>query len=613
MLYHAFPDAMPGGFIGVDVFFVISGYLITQLMLREIERSGQVDLRAFWARRIRRILPAATIVLIATALAAAILSSADTRLLGRHIIAASLFYYNWRQAGSTVDYLAQDDVDNPLMHYWSLSLEEQFYLVWPPLVAAVALTGSLNARNRLLRVAIALLGASFAYSLYLTESDGAVAFFSTFTRSWQLLAGAAVAMLVRSARVGRLPLEIVSGLAAAALGIAFFAIDKSVPYPGIAATVPTLATATLIYCGGLSRTWTSKALSAPPAQLVGRVSYSWYLWHWPVLVLLAPIFVGAHYDPPAAAILAIAISFLLAVATFRWIETPLRNSALLKSSLRSTYLVGAVLIAIGVAVGLGMKHFGPDSVSLGDGRWVSRSAALKDLPRIYDDRCLLHFEDIEQPPCVYGAPAGTRTVILFGDSHAANWFVPLHAAAANRGWKVLVRTKASCRPLDAPPSHTSGAPYRECEQWRVNVLREIELVRPDVVIVASAGAASLESESTIFESVAAVSRNLVIMRDTPRLAEPPLNCLARNIDAQQCAWPLKDSLPSKLYPQSKDADLPANAAIKDFNARICPGGICHAVTGGMLLMGDNQHFTASFAATLTDEFEVLLSDLEVRN
>jgi hypothetical protein len=329
--------------------------------------------------------------------------------------------------------------------------------------------------------------------------------------------------------------------------------------------------------------------------------------------LLEPAFLRERLDPLASAPLAIAISFLLALATFKCVEAPLRSSTTLKSSLRSTYLLGAALIALGVAVGLWMKHFGPDSVSLGGGRWISRTTAQKDLPRIYADRCLLHFEDVAQPPCAYGARSGTRTAVLLGDSHAANWFVPLDAAASKLGWKLLVRTKASCRPLGTSAFHTSGAHYRECEQWRANVLREIERLGPDVVIVASAGVASLESEKVVFTRLAAASHNLVVMRDTPRLAEPPLHCLAGTDDPSRCAWPLRDGLPKQSYPLSKASDLPANAMIVDLNDVICPRGTCRAVSGDQLLMGDNQHFTASYAATLTKEFETLLSGLGVQN
>lgn len=587
--------------MGVDVFFVISGYLITQLLLREARNTGQIDLWSFWARRVRRILPAATLVLCATILIAALLTPTDMRVLGRHAIAAALSYYNWRQAAMAVDYLAQSDSDNPLMHYWSLSVEEQFYLAWPPLLAGVIFFGgSFKFEARVARLAAALLAASFAYSLYLTEADPPLAFFSTFTRSWQLLAGAVVAMVGVNAT--RLPAELVSGIAAAALLASFFAIDGSTPYPGLAAAVPTAATAALLYCGAAQATRVSRALSVAPARFLGRVSYSWYLWHWPILVLLEQALLRDQMAPYLAAILAIAISLGLAIATYRFVEAPVRNSASLKSSLPAAYLLGGVLVLTGASLGLWMKRFGPDWIQLDDGRQLSRSTAKQDLPRLYADGCLLRFEDVSQPPCAYGAPSGKRTAVLLGDSHAANWFAPLEAAASQLDWKLLARTKATCRPLAAPAFHAGGRPYPECEAWRLAVVQEIERLRPDVVIVASAEATSTEAEKVIFSRLAAATGRLLIMRDTPRLGEDPIQCLARNDGSARCSWSLREGMPRQAYPLTPVSELPSNAMIIDLNDVICPEGTCRAITAGRLLMADDQHFTASYAVTLTDVF-----------
>lgn len=613
VLFHAFPDTLPGGFIGVDVFFVISGFLITRLLIRELEATGRIGLADFWGRRIRRILPAATFVLCATALIALMLPSVDARLLGRHIIAGSLFYYNWRQAGDAVDYLGQEDRDNPLLHYWSLAVEEQFYLVWPLLLTLVALfLRERAARNRsgpFVALIAFLAIASFAYCVHLTATNGPLAFFSTLTRSWQLLAGAMVAVISLHARPERQPLAGAIGVACMFVLLASFVwISERVPYPGVAAAAPTLATALLIHYGASSDSWSSAALSAAPLRYVGRISFSWYLWHWPLIVFMGVAFVerGIEADSTAPLWLAIVLSFCLAAATYHHIEKPVRYSASLMASRRATFVFGACLIATGVLTGLTMKGFAPDAVHVGNGVFVSRAAIKDDRPVIYSDRCLLRFKDVSYAECAYGAVSGKKTVVLFGDSHAGNWFSALDIAAKKHGWRLLVRIKASCRPIEAPQVHGDGRDYPECGKWRGSVLKELESSGPQLIIVSSMrNRHSAVDEQKVFRRLAAVAPT-VVMRDTPVLPESPGNCLSRAEHPGDCVWHLKDLPSKKSYPKTAESKLPKGVEILDLNGRVCPQGECRAVTAKRVLMADKHHLTDSFSATLSDEFEKIL-------
>ncbi len=295
-------------------------------------------------------------------------------------------------------------------------------------------------------VAVLMLAGSFALCLDTVATNRSLAFFSTFTRCWQLLTGALVALAVMSSATVRPLLANALGLAAAVVLLgSTVTISEAVPYPGFAALAPTGAAALLIYSGASSRpTLVGFALSLRPLKYVGRLSYSWYLWHWPLLVF-AGLTSGIGHT-----LAAIALSFLLAAATYHFIECPVRFSARLKSSPRLTYALGASLVALAVGTGLAMKHFAPDKVDIGNGILLSRDAIKSDRPIIYRDRCLLRFDDIAYAPCVYGTAAGDRTVVLLGDSHAGNWFSPLDAAARELGWRLLVRIKASCRPIDGP-------------------------------------------------------------------------------------------------------------------------------------------------------------------
>lgn len=616
--FHAFPSALSGGFIGVDVFFVISGFLITQLLLREIEATGRVDLLDFWARRIRRILPAATLVLCATACLALFVAAVDTRLLGRHVIAAALFYYNWRQAGQAVDYLAQDDRDNPLLHYWSLAVEEQFYLVWPVVLSGLAvwLGGHVGAKRpghlTTIGAAIGVLGlSSFGLCIYLTEASAAEAFFNTFVRAWQLLAGAAVAVLVMlGSRPGKV---FAGGLGIAALGTLFAScvlISEKVAYPGFASLAPTLSAAAVIYAGTTSGTLTANFLSLAPLRYIGRISFSWYLWHWPLIVLASLVHneLGGHFSAGPVAWSAIVVSFLLAALTFRYVEQPARHSPVLNASKRKTFILGAGLIAAGVGTGFALKSFGPDEVPIGNGKFMSRTAMKQDRPIIYSDRCLLRFVDVNYAPCVYGDANGSKSVVLFGDSHAGNWFSALDVAAKKLGWRLVVRIKASCRPIDAPHFHDNGQEYRECKVWRDRVLVELAEIDPTLIVVSAlSNTLPAEAELSVIRSLAEIAPTIV-MRDTPKLPETPSDCLKRTGSPEKCSWELEQLMYSKAYPKTDASELPTGASILDLNSRICPDGRCRAITNGRVLMSDRHHLSDSYSKTLAGAFERVLRE-----
>ena len=422
VVYHAFPGWLRGEFIGVDIFFVISGYLITGLLLEEIQQTGRVQVLRFWGRRIRRILPAATFVLCCIAALALLFPALDTRALSRHILAAAFFFHNIRQGWEAVDYLGAAHDDNPLLHYWSLSVEEQFYAVWPLVMVGACFLFRRETRQHTFIVLIAALWlASFAYSVHLTRTSPVWAFFDPFSRSWQLLSGA---LLAAAGPLLRKPGSRLSGalgtLCLAVLVACFAVISNHQPYPGLVAAVPTLAATLLIYVNAGRQTGAAALLAHPALRYIGRISFSWYLWHWPLLVFGRMAF-GDLFAVQAGMI---ALSFLLAALTYRFVEQPVRHGAIFTRALIPTYALGAGLIGAGATAGVAMRHLVPDGVHLGGGVYVSARAIRQDRPVIYADRCLRRFPDVDYPACAYGAPSGPRTVVLFGNSHAGNWFVP---------------------------------------------------------------------------------------------------------------------------------------------------------------------------------------------
>ncbi|OBH58695.1 acyltransferase family protein [Mycobacterium sp. E2479] len=547
VLFHAELPGVGGGYVGVDVFFVISGFLITGLLWREVSTTGSVRLGRFYGARARRLLPASATVGVITAIASALLlPPLQAQTVIADGVASALYIGNYWFVVQGVDYLAANLPPSPFLHYWSLGVEEQFYLVWPALMIGAAwLMRRALQRTRSHAfssespyvVVFALVGAgSFAVSLVITYVMLPVAFFSLPTRAWQLAAGGLVALTAgRWRRLPALPAAIAGWAGLALILLACTLLRATTLYPGTAALLPVLGTVLVIGagCAAASR-GCARLLSSPPMRAVGRISYSWYLWHWPVLVL-APHLLG-HPLGLAARLGAAIVSAGLAVLTLRLIENPLRFApALRRSSLGSLALGGAVT-AVAVCVGAALLESVPNPVGRGAPAAalklavappstghnvdaydaavqqafaqvqaaVAASAQLKAVPSNLDppladaaaklqalllNGCLLsnlQIRQVSQPECATGDTASTTTVALVGDSNAAMWAPALQRVAEQRHWRLETLTKAACPLMDLPITNPLRRWVTHCEQWRGEVLNRLRVERPQLVVVSMA-------------------------------------------------------------------------------------------------------------------------------
>ncbi|MFL6178059.1 MAG: SGNH hydrolase domain-containing protein [Ornithinibacter sp.] len=545
--FHAGVGAVTGGFVGVDVFFVLSGFLITGLLVDEMARTGTISLGDFYARRVRRLLPLATLVLAATAAATyALVPPIDRKGVAGDIIGSALWSANWRFAAESTQYMADTD-KSPVLHYWSLAVEEQFYLVWPLLLLLLVGTTGLALRAWpvvLRRIALAL-GVVIVASLWLswkqTDATSPFAYFGLHTRAWELGVGAALAlarpllpMLTRRAAEGAALLGVAMVLGSA------LAMDESTPFPGTAATVPVLGTALLIAAGArLPDGVVSSTLSRPVPRYVGRVSYAWYLWHWPVLVLATATWGEETFGDDGTATsraswsvvaLAVAISFVLAAASHHLVEQPLRKVRFLTVSRRRSLVAGGVLVATSLAASVALvvsvPASGEDSTvaapqsgatapgpteakaSPADaketpadakegpaarptaGALVVDPAALRepntpkearaDEPRGVSP-CYVGYAPTAVPPsadCRVGPASGAeRTIALIGDSHATAWYPALRKAAEERGWTLYFFGKSGCAVVDVTVLRpgTTSA-YDACTTWREHLLDRLESI-----------------------------------------------------------------------------------------------------------------------------------------
>ena len=537
LLFHAGVPGVGGGYVGVDVFFVVSGFLITSLLVAEKTDTGKVSLGAFYARRARRILPVSALVAVATLCASWIwLEPLRLRSLSRDVLAVALFASNFVFANRGADYLQSTLPPSPLQHYWSLAVEEQFYVVWPALVMLVCIgVGTRTMRNVRLRVGITAGVAaivSFIACMTLMNTSQPWAFFSPHTRAFELAIGALVAVVPIgvSTTVVRMNAALAwCGLAGIIATVVLF--SETTTFPGPWALAPVAATAFLLR-GGNATSWSPDALlRMSPLQWLGSRSYSAYLWHWPVLIIAASalnkklsVFEG---------LVCLMMSLALSEFSYRCVENPVRRNhkivgiraLVLAVSLIAVVSGSAVLaqnnqLSIDTGVAATTPTLIPKSTTtidpsvstttvltepelpgpstpidaivqamtatgLPSNITPSIQGALTDMPTIYSNNCHAGFSTTRPKNCVYGDAASSTVIGLYGDSHAAEWFPAFEKIAIKRHWKLITYTKRGCPPVDIPTySKVLGKNYQECAPWRENVLKKMVTDGVQIVFVA---------------------------------------------------------------------------------------------------------------------------------
>lgn len=457
VLFHAGIGAFSGGYVGVDVFFVISGFLISSIIRKEIAQ-GTFSIAGFYERRCRRILPALTVVLVACFLLGyLVMLPIQLAHLGRSASAAALFLSNvffWRDAG----YFAPATDWMPLLHTWSLAVEEQYYVAFPLMMFACRTWRP----SRVLLLVVAALLASFCLSAYGTPEHPSAAFYLSPFRVWELLLGVVLSFWEGPAITRRWVRELVSVAGLAMIVVATVAFDSSTLFPGVVALLPCLGAAALIATGRTGATTVRAILSAKPAVFVGKVSYSWYLWHWPVLVFIRLRFVKTELGTDLA-LFCVASSFIIAALSWRYVESPFRRSAIIASRRRVFAMSG---VAIGAPVVLSVVAI------LGRGfpsRVSEEVLALQHAAEDVDPYRLSCSGQVGDSNCVFGSMHDAPSVMLWGDSHAAAIRPALEVALEPAGASAVLVWQSACPPLLG--AHRIGDPKGEaCERWRVGAI-----------------------------------------------------------------------------------------------------------------------------------------------
>jgi peptidoglycan/LPS O-acetylase OafA/YrhL len=663
--FHGSAPGFGGGFVGVDVFFVISGFLVTGQLLHPTAGGSLPRLGTFYARRARRILPAAGLVLVVVLAASRlVLSPLRLRDLDLDALAAALYVPNWRFAAQQVDYLQAGREVSPLLHYWSLGAEEQFYLAWPPVLLACLLL----ARYRRLRPPVllvpalaALTAGSLLLSLRQTQSQQAWAYFGSPARAWQFGIGAALAVAgwylpsARSAGPWRAPLGW-AGLGAVAASVAV--LTEASRYPGWAALVPTLGTAAVIGAGtgagalpgaptdtgagGLTEV--GRLLGTAPMRFLGRLSFSWYLWHWPAVVLTEAV-TGPLTWPlrTAVAVAAAGPAWL----TLRLFEQPIRTSPRLAGRTGRSLVVGAVATALPVLLAVlsltgvaGSSGAGgtatsdggsssaaalprpspgsdPFAVAVPGGGLVPTAEQGRDDFARYPKGCMVEPAVTVSPACRVDAAKGRGRVVLLGDSHAAQWYDAVHEITARRGLELEVLLKGAC-PLPAisysPPQ--LKRPFTECDSWRENTLRRLAAEpRPVAVLIGSWNRYSPDKALVADGWQAVVTRLVGLGAPIGYLADTPYPDLdvpacvsGKPVPAAACDFGRAQALPFDPMVEAIGNGWVRQTSVLDLNRYLCPPGpaTCPVVRGGVLLYRDESHLTRTATLRLEAELEAQL-------
>jgi peptidoglycan/LPS O-acetylase OafA/YrhL len=625
VLYHSGVPLFPAGFVGVDVFFVISGYLITGLLVRELEGTGRVNFAHFYARRVRRLLPAALLVIIAVLGAIPLVYAPMEQ--GEFLSAcraAAIYLVNFWFADRALDYLGQDSAVNPMLHMWSLAVEEQFYLVWPLLIATVArAVPTRRLRVGLVATVTAVSVVTFLLCIWMTWKSQPWAFFGAPFRTWEFGLGALAFLLGDQAQqLGSWRSPLVGVLGATAVLVSAFLLSQSSLFPGAWALFPAGGTAIIIAAihapvstgsGSPLSLW----LAWWPLAKLGDLSYSWYLWHWPVLVFAAVLFPERSATITLAAVI---LSLALAEASYRFVENPIRFSPTFAGrDSRSVAL--ALVCSFGVAVITTILKYevSDQEMSLEQRTYA---AAKHDLPKIHGTGCHADFDTIDQPECVFGHPDSPMTVVLFGDSHAEQWFPAFERLALKRDWRLMSLTKSGCPSMDVEVfNQKKRRAYFECAQWRNRAIDRIVLEKPALVVLANSSryGSALDWEAGARRAIqrfAAQGIPVAVIRDTPWPGLDGPTCLAR------LSWVKRDAESECVFQRSAalaegvpvwEAEIRSLSAYSrslpiDLTTEICPVDRCGVARGGQVHFFDLHHLTASYAASLAPAIDKRLLD-----
>lgn len=651
--FHLWPNWLPGGFVGVDVFFVISGFLITAHLVRDTGRSGTVSLGRFWLRRAMRLLPAAYLTSIVTiALTLKFVPRIWWNEYFRQAIGSALYVQNWVLNGQATDYLNASDPPTAFQHFWSLSVEEQFYLALPLILLGCVLAGRRGLPwRRTFTAAVALLvAASFAWSVLLTHADPAAAYFVTTTRVWEFGAGCLLALVAGAPALRRLP-AVTAWVGGVLILAAAFLLSGRTPFPGYAAALPVVGAVLVLATPSNDRVFRA-VTGVRPVQMIGDASYSIYLWHWP-LAIIVPYAVG-HPLAPAQSLALMAASLVIGWLSMRFVETPFRmgRGPRTRSQRVGPWAISGLLASNVAVAAIGLYAIAHQKVSLDRPSNVavecwgapalhhrcalaprvvpSPVALARDNAMLLQPQCFAG-PHVETPAlCTFGRDDAPTRVLAVGDSHLAALVPALQRIATSLDWHLEVSTKGGCWPVTTPKDFDHAGPraltiaqQRSCQSWIDWVHQRETDKKYDVVLTSHRHDLYLQSNTehnSVPMSVQALhaewtglarsGTKVVAIEDVPRSLDRATKCQSESEDPLQlrrCVIPQSWAYPPTSLDESAAKGL-TNVAVIRTRDLFCRDHACPTVIGGVRLFANQSHLTSTFAATLAPEYTRRIRD-----
>lgn len=630
VLNHAGFPIITGGFVGVDVFFVLSGYLITALLLKEYLAYGKIKLFNFFSRRLKRLLPALVIMLTTV-------SFASSFLLPYYQLTQQIRSLNFAATWSsnlffsifTIDYFSELQHRDFFLHTWSLGLEEQFYLVWPTiLIFSFALIKGFQIKTtwnfQLLTTFSVIFLLSLGLSQYWTITKPLWAFYMMPSRIWQFSLGSLAfaifqqeksALSTRRLFVSRFwgCLFSITGLGCICGSATLF--HQEMTYPGLWAAIPSIGALLIITSGILnSDNHINRALAHPFLVWIGDRSYSWYLWHWPILMLGFSLGIQTSIYSSVGLI---ALSFLIAMLSYRYVERPFWKGRFSQISPDKTFLLALSFVFVLI---FGFQNYlnfiyektVPEST-------LFANKARNDLPILYDSDCDAWDENAKVNPCIYGGFNANKSVVLFGDSVGVQWFSLLPEIFPPTKWRTIVLTKSGCPMVDEDFFYKSiGKIYAVCTEWRNSVIAYLESIHPDIIFLGSATNYNfseiqwINGSKRIIDRLSKAAKNVIVLSGTYSLSFDGPSCLERQgISISEKKKPSHESCSEQAL--NAQADTVANylwQATSEFsnvkflnlNDLVCPNGLCEALNSeGIVVFRDHLHLTNSFVRAQAPE------------
>lgn len=622
---HAHWSPFSGGFVGVDVFFVISGYVITRLLLKEYDQNRRITLNRFYARRLQRLLPAlAFMLLLSTLISLFIFTPYEQLFQSKSAISASLWLSNIYFLYSDLDYFGRAATESLFLHTWSLGVEEQFYLMWPFIILIGVGHFSRGDRTpNLASILLLTLCVSAMLSFALAFTSPKHAFYLMPPRSWQFALGALVAYSQAtktkgwSCHLSPLVSEWVAltGFLMILLGAMYY--DNTTPYPNWQVSVPTIGTALMLlaYRHGKA-TFIGKTLSLQPIRWFGDVSYSFYLWHWPILLFcerLRPI------QPSANTLFALGLTIMMATFSYYVIENRIRKDRRLLAFPK--YAVwGSAFVMVFTCTSLYTFESYSDR-QYSDPMQQKLASVRYTLPVLYKYGCDEWYTSTRVRQCAFGDKSSEKKAVIIGDSMLLQLFPAIVDHYTRRNWQLIVLTKSSCPMVNRPYFYTRiNSIYHTCDIWRERAIQAITELKPQVVIMGSSSRYPfsridwLDGTREIIEQLLPVTAQIYLIAGTPSLGFDGPSCLARH------AW-LSKTFPIQSAP-SCSRKLHLNESLGwlgevateyqkvqfiDLSDTVCPKGICSAKIDDWIVYRDFQHLTVEFVSTLKEHLGAQLS------